>query len=167
MSVSMCQICKDPIWSFICPHCLARDIKKWLPYRLKEAFRNFNESLLGSFSMTIDMDGLRCLKCRKIRLANLCPFCYMAEVHEWLRDKNAKLAATILNFIPAGNEWTLRRGGMTWKDGLVPITESEIARHEEGTCETCERYSDRLIHVDGRWVCRDCQRGWQVYITGL
>lgn len=167
MNVSMCQICKDPIWSFICPHCLARDISKWLPSKMKGAFREFNESFLGSFSITIDLDGLRCLTCRKIRLANICPFCYMAEVHDWLRERNTRLASTILRFIPAGNDWELKRGGVVWKDGLVPITESGIERLEEGSCDACERHSDELVHVDGSLVCRDCKRGWQVYITGL
>jgi hypothetical protein len=167
MNMSMCQLCKDPIWSFICPDCLAEDIRKWLPTKLKGAFSKFNEDFLASFSMTIDIDGLRCIHCRKIKLANICPFCYMAEVHEWLMHKNQKLANTILKGIPVTGDWFIKGGVCSWKDGGVPITETEMIRHEEGTCEACERFSEELLNVDGRLVCRDCHRSWQMYTGRL
>ena len=167
MNMSMCQLCKDPIWSFICPDCLSRDIKNWLPAKLKGTFRKFNEDFLGSFSMTIDTDGLRCIHCRKIRLANICPFCYLVEVHEWLRHKNQRLANTILRGIPVSVNWVIKEDACSLKGSGIPITETELSRHEEGTCEACDRFSEELLAIDGRLVCKDCKHGWQMYTGGL
>jgi hypothetical protein len=158
MNVPICQICKDPIWSFICPDCLSRDINRWLPGNLRGAFKRFNESFLRSFSITIDLDGLRCIRCRKIRIANICTFCYIAEVYGWLREKNMKLAETIYRMLPLARDWKLdSNGGCTWSNGLVPVTESELEQRDEGICELCERYSDELVLMDGMWICRGCE----------
>jgi hypothetical protein len=158
MDVPICQICKDPIWSFICPDCLAKDIGKWLPRNLRGAFGRFSRGLLSNFSSTIDMDGLRCLRCRRVRVANICPFCYLAEVYDWLRERGSTLAETIYRMLPLAGDWRLDRdGGCAWNSGPVPITESEIEQRDEGMCEACERYSDELLLFDGKWICRDCE----------
>lgn len=157
MSIPICQMCKDPIWSFICPQCIGKEIRRWLPDRVRSAFSRFDRDLLDNFSTSIDMDGLRCLRCRKVRLASICPFCYLAEVYDWLKDVKPALAESFLRFIPLRS--VLRQGshGMKWNDGIVPIGHTEMPELDEGICESCDRYTDELIHLDGRWICRDCE----------
>jgi hypothetical protein len=157
MGIPICQICKDPIWSFICPHCLARDISRWLPASIRGAFGRFNSNLLGNFSATIDMDGLRCLRCRKVRLANICPFCYLAEVFDWLHGIKPALAERFFRFVPFRRDLRMGPEVVSWNDGIVPVSHTEPRETDEGTCESCERYSDELTNVDGRWICRDCE----------
>ncbi len=166
MDIPICQICKNPIWSFICPDCLSRDISRWLPRTLRGAFGEFNRTFLRSFSSTIDLDGLRCLHCKEVKVANICPFCYVAEAYDWLRERNGKLAETLLRMLPLTKGWTLgsngecsldSNGGCAWSGGLVPVTESELEQRDEGVCESCERYSDNLAHINGRWICRECE----------
>jgi hypothetical protein len=150
-------LCKDPIWSFICPRCLARDIVKWLPEKLRGAFKRFNRDFSSSFSATIDMAGLTCLSCRKVRVANICPFCYLAEVCDWLHEIKPALAEVFFRSMPLKRSLRITGSGVAWKDGIVPISQTEPQELDEGTCEACERYSDELIHTDGRWLCRDCE----------
>ena len=157
MDIPICQLCKDPIWSFICPHCLGREIIRWLPARIRKAFGRFNNNFLANFSATIDMDGLSCLRCRKIRIANICPFCYLAEVYDWLHETMPALAENFFRMIPMRREMKVGPGVVSWSDGVVPISHTEFRETDEGICEACERYSDELIHVDGRWICKDCE----------
>jgi len=158
MNVSMCQICKDSIWSFICPHCLANAIEKWLPPYLRDDFGKFSDDFFRSFSTTIDMDGLMCLRCRKIRLANICPWCFLNEVYDWLREKDASLANTVAHALPLGTDWKHHHDDTRhYNNIIVPITASENPLRDEGLCETCESYSQELVHYDGRWVCKDCE----------
>ncbi len=157
MSISICQLCKDPIWSFICPHCLARDISRWLPASIRKAFSRFNRDFFRNFSTTIDLDGLRCLRCRKIRLANICPFCYLAEVCDWLHGIAPTLAESLFRLLPTKRSFSMTEKGILWSDGVIPISDTGFAETDEGVCEACERYSDELIHIDGKWICRDCE----------
>jgi hypothetical protein len=156
MNISICQLCKDPIWSFICPHCLARDISRWLPRKIRGAFSKFNENFFGSFSATIDIDGLRCLRCRKVRLANICPFCYFMEAYDWLRERNLGLARDLLEMIPHNKGIRMDHSRMLLKSSSIPISFTEDAEADEGYCEICERYDERIVNSDGKWVCRDC-----------
>jgi hypothetical protein len=153
----MCQICKDPIWSFICPHCLASDISKWLPASLRGAYKQFSSGLIRSFSKSIELDGLRCLHCRKIRLANICPFCYLGEVYDWLGERNPELASRFFRILPMRRSIQFKPSGLSWKDGVIPISATQDREVDEGMCETCEAHSDELVNNDGRWICRDCE----------
>ncbi|MCK4714001.1 MAG: hypothetical protein KAT35_00375 [Candidatus Aenigmarchaeota archaeon] len=157
MDIPMCQLCKQPIWSFICPQCLSKDIGRWLPNKLKSAFRDFNRVFFSNFFSATDMDGLRCLKCRRIRLANICPHCYVAEVYDWLSDKSTELSDTLLRMLPLKQGLEHTNTGVAWSRGLIPISRTETEETDEGTCEVCEKYSEELTHTDGRWVCRDCE----------
>ncbi len=37
-----------------------------------------------------------------------------------------------------------------------PSNEESITR--EGICENCEQYSEELINVDGKWLCKECYK---------
>jgi hypothetical protein len=155
--MSICQLCKDPIWSFICPHCLAKDISMWLPERLRGAFKEFHRNLTNSFSFSIEPSGLRCLRCRETRPSSICPFCYIAEVYSWLHGRSPELAMAIRKMLPLAHDWKMARAGVAWKDGIVPVSRSEPEELDDGVCEVCERYSDELRHADGKWVCKSCE----------
>lgn len=156
--LSMCQMCKDPIWSYICPNCLANAIEDWLPYYLKGEFREFSENFFKSFSSTTDMDGLRCLRCHKVRLSTICPFCFIAEAYDFLRERDLELAQTLLKSIPVQGDWKFdSMEEKTWKGAIVPVTNTEIPTTEVGSCEMCDSFSNRLTNYEGRWICRECE----------
>jgi hypothetical protein len=157
MQMSICQLCKDPIWSFICPHCLASAIRAWLPSGMRRAFSEFNRNFFSSFSNSIDLDGLRCLRCKKVRIATTCPFCYIAEAYEWLRERDIKLADTLSRMNPYSSVVSMTPSGIEWKDGIVPITFTEEKETGEGICEQCDEYHEVLTKSDGRWICNDCE----------
>ncbi len=157
MNISICQLCKEPIWSFICPHCLAREIGRWLPSRAREAFGKFNENFFSNFSATIDVDGLRCLRCRKVRLANICLFCYLAEVYDWLCERERNLAEAFFRMMPHRRSFDVSSAVVSWKRSAIPISATGHRETDEGICEICERYSDSIAHDEGRWLCRDCE----------
>ena len=117
----------------------------------------FNKNFFMDFSTTIDMEGLRCIRCRKIRIANICPHCYIAEVYDWLRTVNERLAETLFRMLPIKQGLDMNHTGLSWSRDALPISHTEMREISEGMCETCERYSDELIHADGRWICRDCE----------
>ncbi len=157
MDIPMCQLCKQPIWSFICPQCLSADIRKWLPNKLKSAFWDFSKTLSRNFSSVTDMDGLVCLRCRKTRTASICPHCFVAETYEWLRERNAELSETLFRMLPLKQGLEHTNTGVAWNSGLIPISSTRLQMSEEGICEMCEKYSDELVHVDGRWICKECE----------
>lgn len=158
MNMAICQICKEPIWSFICPDCLARDIGRWIPRGLNGLFRNFSREFVRNFSGNMDMDELSCIHCRKVRVASICPFCYLAEVYRWLGERGSRLAGTIFRMLPLDGDWAIdRNSGIASVGELVPVSESETKQSDEGICECCEGYSEELALSDGRWICRECE----------
>jgi len=158
MEVPICQICKDPIWSFVCIDCLADGIRDWLPQGLRSDFFEFNTDFRRFFSNNTDVVFLSCLHCRDSKEASICPFCYLTEVIQWLKIKDAKKAEQLMKMIPTERDWKLTEtNGCVWKDGFLPITESCVERTHEGICENCGEYSDDILFVDGRWLCRNCK----------
>lgn len=158
MSVPICQICKDPVWSFICPDCLGKDIREWLPKGLSEKFSGFHNFIVKSFSpRTYKPIFVPCIKCKRKTVATICPFCYIAEASQWLKEINADLAAKLVKLLPLANDWEIsEKGGCIWKEGFKPITEMECERTDFGICDECGEYSDELVLESKRWVCRDC-----------
>ena len=160
MNVPVCQICKDPIWSFICPECLGKDIGEWLPEGLSPGFSRFHEFITKSFSpISYKPIFVPCIKCKRTTVATICPFCYVAEAVDWLRTKNASLSGTLMKFLPLSNDWKIsKNGGCVWKEGIRPVAETEIEIKDFGMCDDCGEYSGELSKFNGKWVCEDCKK---------
>ena len=157
MDIPICQICKDPIWSFICPDCLAKDIDHWLPHSFSKQFAQFHGTLLTFFHPNLDTVFVHCLDCKTESEAAVCPYCYITEVYYWLKQKNVKLARKIYKMLPLGSDWkTTALSGCVWRDGFRPLGEKEAKPAESGVCDECGEYSDELVFIDGEWVCREC-----------
>lgn len=158
MDVPVCQICKDPIWSFICPDCLGKDIGKWLPEGLSEKFSDFHNFIVKSFSpRAYKPIFVPCIKCKRKTVATICPFCYIAETSQWLKEINADLSARLVKLLPLAKDWEISEtGGCVWKNGFRPITEMMCEGTEFGICDECGEYSDELVLENKKWVCRDC-----------
>lgn len=157
MDIPVCPVCKDPVWSFICPDCLAEQVKNWLPSDLKEDFFRFSCNLISYFSNAGEKSSLPCLNCKTVKEVSICPFCYIAEVFHWLEGRDKRLAREVRRFIPEEQEWKIDFSGCVWKDGIKPITETENPKTDEGICEKCGEYSDNLSYSEGKWICEDCR----------
>lgn len=158
MDVPVCQICKDPVWSFICPDCLGKDIGEWLPKRLSAKFSKFHGFLVDSFSpKNYKPVFVPCIKCKSRTVATICPFCYITETFQWLKDKNAILADKLVKLLPLANDWEISEsGGCVWKAGFVPVTEMACNKTQFGLCDDCGEYSEELVLDNKKWVCEDC-----------
>ena len=147
MQIPICQICKEPIWTFICPDCLARDIGRWLPQGLSSDFYEFSRKLTGHFSSFFNGDRMRCIHCKGLKDVPICTFCYVKEATEWLRERNAGLAAKL------GSLMTIAAKSR----GFHPVTDIRKDEVDEGICETCGIFSSELLFREGRWICRECE----------
>ncbi len=155
MTIPICQICKDPVWSYICPECLEEDIRKWLPSDISTEFAMFSKTFLKHFNPD-DSDFQVCLHCRTEKPVTVCPFCYIAEVCRWLEEKGFKQGKTLLRMLPLGSDYVLTETGCQWSDGIKPVGEPNQVT-DEGLCESCGQYSDDIRCVDGRWLCENCR----------
>jgi hypothetical protein len=152
----MCQICKYPVWSYICPDCLSSEIIKWLPHELSSEFRKFNSSFLEHFkSFESNLTQTRCIRCRRMKETTLCSFCYVAEAFSWLRERNEGLAKTLLMALPLGTSVKATSMQKEWSE-TEPISYEE-KESEEGICEECGEHSQETAAVNGRWVCESCR----------
>jgi hypothetical protein len=157
MQLAVCQICKDPVWSYICPDCLAKGISEWLPRELSREFRKFNHSFLEHFaSSESNITVLPCIHCASRNEVTLCPFCYIAEAFHWLDEKDRKLARTLFMMLPVDSDWKVdENSGCVWRDGIKPISYIEKGTAEE-ICEECGEYSG-TEETEGRWLCSSCR----------
>jgi hypothetical protein len=154
MQLAICQICKYPVWSYICPDCLAKEIGGWLPRGLSVEFRKFSRSLLRHFSsVESNLTQVRCIRCRQKKEATLCSFCYIAEAFAWLHERSSRLAKTLFMALPADLGAGVSSGLRPWKE-IKPISYEE-GLAGEGICEECGEFSETKM-ADGRWVCESC-----------
>jgi hypothetical protein len=147
MDIAICQICKEPIWSFICPDCLARDIAKWLPKKLSTAFSTFHKDFTSHFQGFFSETKLQCIHCKQLKTASICPFCYIDETLSWLKEKNSDLASRLVKLVSNTRTST----------GFQPVTEFRLEEPEEGICEYCGMFSHELVLKNGNWICRECE----------
>jgi len=153
----ICNICKDPIWSFICTDCLAEDIYRWLPGEVSAEFREFNRSFMWHFRDNEELPGASCMHCKDVKEAVVCPFCYIAEASLWLEKIDKELAENLARMLPRYPGWeVLENGSLTRNDGINTIKTTKKPATDEGVCELCMGYSERLRHHDGNWVCEWC-----------
>ena len=152
MTLAVCQICKYPVWSYICPDCLSGEITRWLPGKLSSEFRRFSRSFLQHFSsIESNLTEVRCVSCHKVKEATLCSFCYITEAFRWLQDKNRALAKTLFMALPIDSTLRMTSG---WK-GTEPISYEE-QEMDEGICEECGEFSETMS-TNGRWICESCR----------
>ena len=155
--IPLCQVCKDPIWSYICSDCLGTDIKNWLPKNLTNKFSDFHNGFLTHFSVNPEIAFENCLHCKSSSEASLCPFCYIVEAFHWLRPRDPKLAQALYNMLPLAKDWKVTDlNGCVWREGYKPLGEINQGASEFGLCDECGEYSDQLVHANEEWICRDC-----------
>ena len=152
--VSVCQICKEPIWNFFCPDCLAQDIKKWLPSTMATSFLNFHSHFSGYFQNNPNSSFNWCLKCKTLKEASVCPYCYANEVIYWLKESSPNLANKFSQLFPYDFERLGHKELM--RSNIGPVTEEKKERTQSGICDMCGEYSDNLKDKNGEWVCEEC-----------
>ena len=155
MQVAVCQICKYPVWSYICPDCLSREIGKWLPRELSSEFREFNRSFLAHFtSIESNLTQTRCLHCHTMKETTLCSFCYVTEVFHWLHEKDRGLAKTLFMALPLDSSLKATSGMRSEWSEIRPISYAENGSAER-ICEECGEYS-QTQESEGRRLCSVC-----------
>lgn len=152
--VSICQICKEPIWNFFCPDCLAGDVKKWLPEGMTRKFEGFHKQFSGYFHSNLDTGFNWCLKCRSLKEASICPYCYTNEVIYWLKSLDAAMANRFAHIFPFDFD---KIGHKALLKTINPPIDTEVKSHQFGICDSCGEYSDELECVEGEWVCSGCR----------
>ncbi len=152
--VSVCQICKEPIWNFFCSDCLADDIKHSLPGGLQTGFASFHRQFTGYFHSNLDTTFNWCLNCKTLKEASICPYCYGNEVVYWLKAHSPGLAKRIIRLLP----WDFGRvkTEAPVNPDIEPI-DTEVKRTQFGICDGCGEYSDGLESKEGEWLCEDCR----------
>jgi len=154
LSFTLCQICKEPIWNFLCVDCLERQIKRWLPVSLSSDFEKFHHVFSRHFRSVLS-EPEYCMHCKSEKDKPVCPYCYTNEVYHWLGSKDISLAARFINifffdFEKSGFKDPVRM------ENLIPITEDEGAEKEAGICDECGEYSEELSPTESGWVCKGC-----------
>jgi len=152
--VSMCQICKEPIWNFFCADCLSEEVRKWLPREMDNSFEDFHRQFTGYFHSNLDTGFNWCLKCKGLKEASICPYCYTNEVVYWLKSLDATVANRFAQFFPFDFDKIGHRALLRTTN---PPIESDVKSKQFGVCDACGEYSDELECVEGEWVCADCK----------
>ena len=157
--LSLCQICKEPIWNFLCTDCLADGVKSWLPDHFLDAFEKFHQTFSFHFRKSpSEGQAERCIHCKKEREFVMCVFCYSNEVHHWLLRINEQAAKQFADLFDFDFE-RFGRDEFVRPDQIRPITEMENPRVDFGICDECGEYADELHPVDGMMLCRECAAG--------
>ncbi len=151
MKISVCKICKEPLWSFICSDCIAGDMRASLPAVAKEEFDKFYAQFCHSFLSPEDISFDACLHCHADRESPVCTYCFVNEMRSWLRNAFGKdMAGFIFHFENKGfSAFFVNR---RW----IPITRLMCDQRLEGICENCGEYEENLACHDGKWACSDC-----------
>ncbi len=149
----ICQLCREPIWNFLCIDCLGQNIEKWLPENFCEQFSKFHAEIKNHFH-TFTADNYEpCIDCRKTSETPICPYCYTKEVYHWLSpisQDTAKNFRKTFFFYPF-------EGTENLKSYAEPI--GEISNRKFGTeaCDLCGEFSENLSRSEGEWCCEECQ----------
>lgn len=148
-NLSICQLCKEPVWNFICPDCIAHGIKDFLPSNFVVGFTKFHQSFLSHFrNGGLPMNT--CLECKSKELT-VCPYCYTHEVHSWLGKRNKSMATQFMNIFSFG----FNDKPSHLPVGTEPIS-TDVSREDFGICDECGEYTEELVLLGGEWVCKGC-----------
>lgn len=157
MSLSICKVCKEPIWNFLCLDCLAEDVKKWLPSSYLTGFRSFHKTFVRHFITPQDATFDSCLKCKNLWEAEVCAFCYINEFISWMKHVDAPLVEKMSKSFIFSFERKGEFDGFFQNTRLQPVTHIRCERQSFGICDSCGEYSDELMPAGDGWVCLDCR----------
>ena len=146
MEALACNICKEPAWNFMCMSCVGKDVREFLPQKLRKSYMGFHNSFSSHFdSAQLVLNGaVYCMNCRSTRESPVCPNCYTSEVFAWLEEKDSRLAKKFMKMFSFGRAPSL------------PAEDGEQQDEEYGICDECGEYTDELIPTDGEWICKEC-----------
>ncbi len=157
MEVYLCQLCKEPIWNFVCIECLAEDIRLWLPGPLSSSFRRFTDVLLFTFHYSHN-DGDHHLRhtargfvCNSRGRGSVCLYCYLNEAYQWLKEEDTVMAEKFLNLFNFGMRSAFEETLLARPEPIDPREQLRM----EGFCEECESLAEVTLTNEG-WVCEDC-----------
>ncbi len=149
----VCQLCREPIWNFLCIDCIGKNVKEWLPSAFSQEFGQFHQSVKSHFQTYVADNYEPCLDCSKLNETPICPYCYTHEVYHWISAMNPDTArnfSKIFFFYPfEGSEYIKSERG--------PIEETENKKPGVGLCDSCAEYSENLEAGSGGWYCETCK----------
>ena len=148
----ICQLCREPIWNFLCIDCLSQNVEKWLPKKLVNDFNKFHQTIKSHFHTFIADNYEPCLDCRKFSETPLCPYCYTHEVYHWISPISPETArdfSKIFFFYPF-------EGTENITSETDPIEGYENIKTRTGFCDICLEYSELLIQSTKGWSCEGC-----------
>ena len=149
----ICQLCREPIWNFLCVDCIGSNVQKWLPPKYSQQFTKFHEYLKNHFNTTIPDNYEPCIDCGKFNESPLCPYCYTHEVYHWINPQNPDMArnfSKIFFFYPF-------EGTEQIKIDSSPITETKNLMQADGLCDSCNEYSETLAKSREGLSCEGCR----------
>jgi len=155
--MSICKICKEPIWNFLCLDCLGEDISRWLPTEQTSRFTAFHRSFVGHFITPVDATFDTCLKCRGVREAEVCSFCYLNEFMSWVNATEPDLASKLANSFVFSFERKGEFDGFFKNTRFRPVTDNRCNRETSGLCDSCGEYSEELEARDNGLLCLECR----------
>ena len=147
----VCQLCREPIWNFLCVDCISKNVEKWLPKVFSQQFIKFHQEIKSHFQTTAD-NYEPCLDCSSLSESPICPHCYTHEAYHWLSAKNPKIAENfqkLFFFYPF-------EGSEHIKSETDPIGETQNKKIIRGFCDTCSEYSENLEQSQEGWCCESC-----------
>ena len=148
MDLTLCKICKEPIWNFLCVDCIAEDVKKVLPKRSLKGFSAFHRGIVENFYSPYD--HTYCLKCKHTNPVAVCPYCYLTEMLSSVSNKEPILVKRLVRFLPFfGHPYR--------EEDARTITELKNEKRVYGMCDECGEISEFLERTEKDWVCEDCK----------
>jgi hypothetical protein len=156
MQEGICQLCNGPIANVICIDCLSNNIMGWLPLSYLNRFKKFHNFFLMHFHYIYlnDSTASYCIKCKNLAEIPVCPYCYVNKASLWIKDNNPELARSFLRVFSSYFEIPNKNFKNKYQDSEVK--EPGIS-YGFGSCDTCMKYSNYLIHVNGYWICPECK----------
>lgn len=148
---TICQLCREPIWNFICIDCLKTKVERWIPNTLSQGFNQFHQNLQNHFSTTPD-NYEPCLKCEVLNEKPICPHCYTHETFYWLKENDAVVARAFSKIF----FFYKFEGTEILKSDCLPV---ETFKEKEGDIGICDNCGDNnyLENIEGGWYCEVCR----------
>ena len=137
--------------------CLEEDVKKWLPFSYLSEFLSFHKTFVYHFITPEDATFDPCLKCKSLREAEVCAFCYMNEFISWAKHLDPAVAESMGKSFIFSFERKGEFDGFFRNTRLEPVTHVRCERESFGICDSCGEYSDELAPAGNGWICPNCR----------